>query len=188
MISRIVIVGTSGSGKTTLAKSLAKKLGVTHIELDALHWEPDWIEVPDELMRERVQQALQSDAWTIDGNYKQVRDLVWARAQMLVWLDYSFPLVFFRAVRRTIRRMFTRELVCNGNRERLSMLFSKESILLWVIQTHHKRAREYPALLARPEHAHLRILRFRTPSETTAWLKTIKPLHEYEEAVVQNND
>lgn len=40
--SRVVIVGTSGAGKSTLARALAKRLGVADIELDALHWEPQW--------------------------------------------------------------------------------------------------------------------------------------------------
>ncbi len=182
MISRIVVIGTSCSGKTTLAKSLAKKLGVEHVELDELHWDPNWTEVPDELMRERVQVSLCNDEWTVDGNYAQVRDLVWGRAQMIVWLDYSFPVVFGRALRRTFRRLVKREELWNGNREKWSMLFSKESILLWVIQTHHRRAKQYPMLLQKPEHQHLKLVRLRTPREADRWLETIKPLHLREEA------
>ena len=43
-MQRLVVVGTSGSGKTTVAGQLALILGVPHIELDSLHWEPDWTE------------------------------------------------------------------------------------------------------------------------------------------------
>jgi adenylate kinase family enzyme len=175
MISRIVVVGTSGSGKTTLAKALAQKLGIKHIELDELHWDPNWTEVPDEVMRERVVQAVRIESWTVDGNYKQVRDLVWQRAQMLVWLDYSFAVVFGRALRRTIRRIFTREELWNGNREKLGMLFSKESILLWVIQTHSRRAKEYPSLLKSPQYQHLIQVRLRSPKETARWLASLQP-------------
>jgi adenylate kinase family enzyme len=178
--SRIVIIGTSGSGKTTLAKALAIRLGVTHVELDELHWDPNWTEVPNSLMRVRVDGALGVDGWTVDGNYGQVRDIVWARAQMIVWLDYSFPLVFARTLRRTIRRLLTHEHLWNGNHERWSMLFSRQSILLWVIQTHHKRARQFPVLLQQPEFAHLKLVRLRTPRETRQWLKTIKPLRNEE--------
>ncbi|WP_205370744.1 MULTISPECIES: AAA family ATPase [Thermoleptolyngbya] len=38
---RIAIVGTSGTGKTTLAQQVGRQLGIAHIELDALHWEPN---------------------------------------------------------------------------------------------------------------------------------------------------
>ena len=47
--ARIVVVGSSGAGKTSLARRLAAQLGVPHIELDALHFAEDWIEVPDAL-------------------------------------------------------------------------------------------------------------------------------------------
>ncbi len=40
---RIAIVGTTGSGKTTLAQQLSQRINVPHIELDALHWEPNWV-------------------------------------------------------------------------------------------------------------------------------------------------
>ncbi len=43
---RIVVIGTSGSGKTTLARELAGRLNVPHIELDALHWKPNWVATP----------------------------------------------------------------------------------------------------------------------------------------------
>lgn len=182
MISRIVVIGTSGSGKTTLAKAVAKKLGVKHVELDALHWDPDWTEVPDELMRQRVDLALREDGWTVDGNYGQFRDIVWARAQMVVWLDYPFMIVLGRTLRRTFRRLFAREVLWNGNREKWSMLFSKQSIVLWMIQTHHLHPKRYPLLFQQPEFKHLKVVRLRTQRETDEWLKTMKPLHPHEEA------
>jgi adenylate kinase family enzyme len=37
-----VVVGTSAVGKTTLAAALSRRLGVPHIELDALYWGPGW--------------------------------------------------------------------------------------------------------------------------------------------------
>ncbi len=43
---RIIVVGTSGSGKTTLACELAHRLGLTHNELDPLHWEPNRTSTP----------------------------------------------------------------------------------------------------------------------------------------------
>jgi adenylate kinase family enzyme len=46
---RIVVVGTTSSGKSTLASQLVEKIGADFIELDALHWEPNWVEAPDEV-------------------------------------------------------------------------------------------------------------------------------------------
>src|SRR4051812_23251994 len=101
---RINVVGTSGSGKTTMARDLAGILGVPHVELDALHWGPNWTEEPDEVFRERVDTLLVGDGWTTDGNYRTVRDIVWGRADTVVWLDYSLPLILWRLSRRTFGR------------------------------------------------------------------------------------
>ena len=41
---RIVVIGATSSGKSTFAKQLADRLDMKFIELDALHWEPNWKE------------------------------------------------------------------------------------------------------------------------------------------------
>src|SRR5687768_783190 len=135
---RIHVIGTSCSGKSTFAAALAARLGLPHVELDTLHWEPNWVEVPDDVFRARVRELVATEAWVIDGNYSVVRDLVWARADTILWLDYCFPLVFWRALRRTTQRMLARTPCCNGNRETLRRTFSRHSILLWVVQSHWK--------------------------------------------------
>lgn len=172
-MARYVVIGTSGSGKTTLARQIAERLGIPHIELDALHWEPEWTEAPLAVMRERVEIAIAAPDWALDGNYSKVRDVIWSRATHLIWLDYSFPLVFWRIFSRTLRRAFLREELWNGNRESLQLMFSRESILVWVLKTYWRRRREYPELLARPEYSHLTVFRFRTPRETKKWLAAL---------------
>src|SRR3982751_2446361 len=97
---RVSVVGTSGTGKTTFAAGLAAALGVPHVELDALHWEPGWVEAPDDVFRERVAAATATDGGVVDGSYAMVRDITWARVDAVVWLDYSFGRVLWRAVVR----------------------------------------------------------------------------------------
>lgn len=168
---RIVVVGTTGSGKTSFAARLARALGVRHIELDALHWEPDWREAPDGVFRKRVQAATATGGWVVDGNYSIVRDIVWGRADTVIWLDYGIFTILFRLVRRTFRRAFTREVLWNGNRERfLTSFFSRESILLWALKTYWVRKRNYPRVLSLPEHSHLQVVRLCSPREAERWL------------------
>ena len=172
-VRRVVILGTSGSGKTTLARELAARLNVPHIELDALHWEPDWVEATTETMRQRVRRAIADapDGWAVCGNYRAVKDEIWPAADTIVWLDYPMSLVFRRVLLRTLRRWWDGTELWSGNRERLwTQFFSRESILLWVINTWRLRRRDHPKELADPRWRHARVLRFRTPGEAMAWL------------------
>ena len=171
---RIAVVGSSGSGKTTLASQISNRLGVPRIELDALHWEPNWKEAPTDIFRERVSLALRGDDWVIDGNYGKARDIIWSRAQSIVWLDYPLPLVLARVIRRSVRRIVTQEELWSGNREDWNALFGRDSLILWVINNHPKHRRDYPRLLKCPEYAHLSLARLRSPRESDEWLARLE--------------
>ncbi len=154
---KIAIVGTSGSGKTTLARQTSQRLAIPHVELDALHWEPNWTEATIDVFRSRVEKALSGDAWVVDGNYSKIRPLVWSRADTIVWLDYSFAIVMGQILQRTIRRVVLREDCCNGNRETFQKAFlSSDSVIVWAIQTYQKNRRKYAILFQQPEFMHLK--------------------------------
>ncbi len=155
---RVMVVGTSCSGKTTLARRLAEALGAPHVELDALHWGPDWTERPLPEFREAVRACVSGDRWVIDGNYRKVRDLILARATDAVWLNYPFSRVLVRSVGRTARRVFTGEELFGGNRETfVSAFLSRYSIPWWVVRTHRRRRREYRELFEAGAGTHLRL-------------------------------
>lgn len=170
---RIHIVGTSGSGKTTLARQISQHLAIPHVELDALYHEPNWTEAPTEVFRKRVEQALRGENWVVDGNYSKVRDIVWSRADTVVWLDYPLPVIMRRVVRRTIRRVVIQEELWNGNRETWQTTFSRDSIILWVLQTYRKSRKEYPMLFKQPQYAHLKVVHMRSPITTKNWLSSL---------------
>jgi adenylate kinase family enzyme len=172
---RFAVVGTSGSGKTTLANRIAQYLEIPHVELDALFWTPGWVPVPQDQFCDRVAQALRGDAWATDGNYHAVRDIVWNRADTLVWLDYALPVVMGRIIWRTFRRVVAREALWNGNRETFAEAFlSRNSIVLYALRSYRRRRREYSELLSQPEHAHLNVVRLRSPRATRVWLETLR--------------
>lgn len=173
---RIVIIGTTSSGKTTLAKRLADRIHADFIDLDDLHWEPDWQEAPLDVFRERVRTATSSNVWVVAGNYRIVRDLVWPQAQAIIWLDYPFPIVFWRLIKRTLYRTITKEKLFAGNVESLQKqlkFWSQDSLIHWLFKTYWRRKRETPLLLSQLEHAHLTSLHFKHPRETEAWLKLV---------------
>ena len=111
-------------------------------------WLPEWTPRPDPAFRSMVEEAVATDEWIVDGNYSRVRDVVWPRATTVIWLNYSFPVVMYRALSRTLRRALSKEVLYSGNRESLrKAFFTRDSILLWVLKTHHRRRREYSRLL-----------------------------------------
>lgn len=170
---RFVVIGTTGSGKSTLAGQLANKLGLDYIELDALNWGPNWTPAGGPLLRARVEAATRSPGWVVAGNYSETRPVTWARAEAVIWLDYSLWVIFWRLFRRTWKRVLFREELWNGNREHLwthLKLWSEESLFHWLFKTYWRRKREYPQLLALPEHAHLKTFRFETPQQAQDWL------------------
>ena len=170
---RIVVIGTTSSGKSTLAEGLAKRFNLNFIDLDALHWEPNWQEAPLKVFRARVQEATNVGHWIVAGNYSEVRNLVWPKAEAVIWLDYSLPRIFGRLWNRTWQRWWHQEELWNGNRESIwthFKLWSKESLFHWLFKTYWRRKREYPALLALPEHEHLKLIQFKHPKETDTWL------------------
>ena len=168
---RIVVVGTTGAGKTALARKVSRALDVPHVEFDAYRHGPGWSETPDDVFRERLRDVLAGGSWVGDGNYRIARSVVWPRATLLVWLDYSLPVVLRRLLLRTVRRAIRRPELWNGNRESIRrQLFSRDSLILWALRSRGRHRREIPRELERPEHAHLRLVRLRTPRAAAAWL------------------
>ena len=163
---RVAVVGTSCSGKTTLARRIAALYGIPHIELDAIYWGPNWKPSDIDEFRNAVEIETANDSWVVDGNYSKVRDIVWGRATHLIWLNYPFATVFCRAIVRTVRRVFGREELFSGNRETLRLaFFDTDSILWWVIRTHHRRRRGYRKLIDDGHFPHLRVIEIQKPSD-----------------------
>lgn len=175
-LSRVVVVGSSSAGKTTFARELAGRLAVDHVELDRLHWLPGWTERAPAQFRDLVDERTAGRAWVTDGNYKTVRDLLWTRATAVIWLDYAFPLVLWRALRRAVHNAATGQETCNGNRETWRLtFFSRDSILLWVISTYHERRRRYDALFAADDYPGAVKIRLSTPAAAAAFLAAVRP-------------
>jgi adenylate kinase family enzyme len=86
-VRRISVVGNSGSGKTTLAAAVAGALGVPHLELDSVFHQPGWEPLDKDVFRARVAEFAAADGWVIDGNYSSAQDLVWQRADTVLWQD-----------------------------------------------------------------------------------------------------
>ena len=131
---RIAIFG--GGGKTSLADAIARKLGVQHIELDAIQHGPDWLQTPEDEFSRILEQRINEspDGWVIDGNYSHHRPMILAQTDTVIVIQLWFAALFWRILLRCVRRAITREPLWNGNRESIRMtFFSRDSLLLEII-------------------------------------------------------
>ena len=173
-MSRIIVIGSSCSGKSTFSQTLAKKLNIKYVELDQLHWLPDWVERPDAEFRELVSNATSSDAWVVDGNYSIVKDIFWPSATQIIWLNHPFHVVLYRSVTRSIVRILTKKELFAGNIESFKITFlSRDSIILWVLKTYHKKKREYPVVLKNMESKGIKTLELNNQSQVDEYLNKL---------------
>jgi adenylate kinase family enzyme len=174
-VRRVAVVGGSCTGKTTTSRELAGRLGVPHIELDALHHDPGWQEAPVDVLQARVVAALAAApaGWVADGNYAaKIGTSVLEQADTVVFLDLPYRVALRRVLWRTARRVVSREELWNGNRETLRNALSRHSIVWWVITDHRSYREKWPPRLA--ALAHVDVVRLRSPREVRAWLQSIQ--------------
>lgn len=173
---RIVIIGRTGSGKTTLARQLAAALDVPHVELDALYFGPDLSTVPLSVLRERTTAAIAGDRWVTDGNKSAVRDLVWPRADTLIWLDYPLAVSLWRLGKRALWRtsvIRAQSTKTGGKTGRPKQFLAAARGVLLALRSHMGQRREFPRLFAKPENQHLAVVRLHSPRATTRWLARV---------------
>jgi adenylate kinase family enzyme len=170
----IVIYGASGSGKSTLGAAIAAKLGLPHVELDAIvHAHPNWVDLSTEEFRARVAEVLERypGGWVINGNYAPVRDMILPRADTAIWLRLPFRVVYPRLAWRTISRSVVNAPLWNGNRETLRQTFlTRDSMLLWGITSWKPTVRKTAEALATiPNNA--RVITLRSPRQVKRLLE-----------------
>ena len=171
----MVVVGPPGSGKTRVARSLSARLDYPHVELDSLWWEPHWTEAGSAAFGQRAAEVVAGERWIVDGNYFSVgaREVIWPRADTIVWLDHPRWITVPRVVRRTISRGVRRTPLWSGNRESLRLALRPDSIIRYAIREHPKYNRRYEGLDQDKSLSHLAWVRLRTPRDVRHWLAAL---------------
>lgn len=144
MDRKIIITGSTCTGKTTLGKRLSQEFNIPQIDLDDVHFLPNWIEKDKNTFVKDVNNELKKhQEWIVSGSYQSLlKDSVWQEANLIVWLDYPLYLILIRYFKRTYRRVFLREKCCGENYETLGRTFSRDSLFLWIFKSYwHKKRR-----------------------------------------------
>ena len=169
---RIAFTGISCSGKSTTARRLAAQLGLPYIELDELNHGPAWTEVSADELRARVEEALAAapEGWVVEPTYtSKLGELVYERADTLVWLDLPLGFCLRRIWLRTWRRILRREELWHGNRETVrNAFFVRDSLFRGAVRAHRRNPVVIPERAAR--HPQLRLVRLRSAEEVEGWL------------------
>ncbi|MEZ4520754.1 MAG: shikimate kinase [Thermomicrobiales bacterium] len=179
---RVIVIGNSGSGKSTLGAQLAERTGRPFIELDALHWEPNWTMAGDEIFRERVREAMQPESWVMAGNYtRKQQDVSWPEADTIIWLDLPLATSMSRTIRRCWQRHQDQEdLWGTGNRENfwdhLKLWQTDESLISYMLKTHRARRRLFESYTRDPQWSHITFIRLRSPEAVDRFFDRLRPL------------
>ena len=172
-IRKALVVGCSGSGKTTVARRLAAKLGAPHVELDALHHGERW--APRVTFADDVDRATQAPAWVVDGNYPAVRELLWSRAEAVVWVDPPRLVIERQVIWRSVSRWLMGVELWNGNREKGPRHWlDPEHPIRWAWKTHPEYREVYGARFADPGWQRLVRVRLRSRREVEAFFAELE--------------
>lgn len=169
LVNRVVIVGPCGSGKTTLGRALAARIDAPFTELDALYHGPNWTTRPEFAAdADRVSRA---SRWVLDGNYSSERDMLWSRADTVVWLDLPLWLVEWQVTRRSVSRWIRGMELWHGNREPGPLEWlDPEHPIRWAWKKHAEYRVAYAARFEDSKWAGLRRARLRSRAEVEAFL------------------
>lgn len=165
---RVLVAGTSGSGKTTLAREVAEVLAIAHIEIDALFHGPGW--TPRESFVADVDAFSAAPEWVTEWQYSVVRNLLAARADLLIWLDLPRATVMRQVVGRTLDRRLRRKVLWNGNIEPSLWTFftDRDHVVRWAWSTHHKSALRVAEL--RKQRPELTVIGLHSHAMARQWL------------------
>ncbi len=169
---RIIITGTSGSGKTTLGHQISQILDIKCIDLDELYWLPGWIKREEEEFNTLIENELLNDRWIFCGNYTRAQQKLWSQADAIIWLDMPLHVCLWRAFKRSIRRVQKHESCCNGNYETFWRLLKRESILIWIWQTHSHRKKIYSEFFNNRKGIQT-LIRLTSSRETNEFVKSL---------------
>ena len=177
---RILFYGVTGTGKSTAAARLSEITGIPwHSVDDEIGWLPAsqaaWTSRSSEDMVAIAEDIAGRDEWILDSAYRQFRDVVLARTELVVGLDYSRLVSLGRLLRRTFLRVMDRQPACNGNVESLKQTFSSDSILLWHFRAFSGKRSRIRAWAEDP--AAPPVLVFRKAADLDRWLDAVAARH-----------
>lgn len=171
---KIALFGPPATGKSTLARWLTEQLGYPHTDLDEILFTPDGpLPLPE--FRQQAAQITERDTWIVEGNFSKLADVVWHRADVLVWLDFPLYLIVYRIVRRSLRQLAGRD--DSPQAKRLTWrkaFFNRRSLLRSAIRKYRNNRPRYARQVAETAALGVEIVRLRSPRAVRRWEQDVQ--------------
>ncbi|MFE9045235.1 adenylate kinase [Streptomyces sp. NPDC007818] len=169
-MKRVASFGPPASGKTTMSRRLAAHMEVAHTDLDEILF-AEARPLPLDEFRAAADRITRDDAWVVEGNFSKLADVVWHRAEVLVWLDLPLRLVVWRITIRNLRRLSGLDRSAQARRltwERA--FFGRRSLLRTAVRKYRHNRPRYARQVAETAALGVRVVRLRSGREADAWL------------------
>ncbi|PHM45578.1 ATPase AAA [Xenorhabdus miraniensis] len=136
---KVWIVGSPGSGKSTMSRKVASALGCKHVELDAIVWNKGWTKCDFLSANAEINQLNEKhNSIVFDGGYDQFRSTLYEVVDVVILMSVPFPISFFRVLRRSVKRVLTKEMLWNGNIETFGGITKKDGMLHYAFTQRNK--------------------------------------------------
>lgn len=168
-MKKVLVIGSGGAGKSIFARRLSEVLNIEAIHLDALYWNPGWVETPKPEWRKTVEELLKRDSWIMDGNYSGTLDLRLEACDTVIFLDIARLTCLWRVLKRmAMYRNKRRPDMAEGCREKIDLGF-----ISWV-WNYSKRSR--PKIVERLKKCSQskKVIWLRSQSEVEKFLDEVK--------------
>lgn len=168
-MKKVLVIGCSGVGKSTFAKRLAQKTGLPYVATDPFYWEANWKLATTENVVKHVEQATLQDTWILDGNFDAQKELIWQRADTIIWLDYPFWQVVFQISKRNLGSWLSQKPTWSGNRMTWKRAWSG---IRHSLNSFKLKRKNYPNFLK--SVTDVKVKHLRTSAEADKWLALLQ--------------
>lgn len=169
-MQRVMIVGQPGSGKSTLARKLGLRTGLPVVHIDTIHWQPGWVERSWDEKTQLCHEVEARDRWIFEGGHSTTWANRLARADLLIWIDCSAKLRFWRVLLRTLLQRGQSRPDLPENCPELLANLPEFFRFMWRTK---KSARVKMQQLVTTAPATCRVVRLRSNRDTRVFLKSI---------------
>lgn len=161
-MQKVVIIGISGVGKSWFARDISRKTNIPIIHYDALCWDRDWTEVHEAEVGKRILDAIQSDAWILEGYINPAAQARLTASDTVLYLDYPGWRAAWGGFQRWLRhRKSSRPELPEGCEDRWSW---KRLRIMWTRDERKEIEKEIQGF-------EQKILRFKSPNQVKKYLK-----------------